>query len=192
MRYKVTTPSATEPLTLAEAKEHLRTITDDEDAQIEAWISVAREVVETVTRRALVTQTVTLKLDKWPCNRRIVLPLPPLLAVSAVQYVDGNGNTQTLSTSLYQVVNSGEPAYIVPAYNVTWPEVRAQPDSITITYTAGYGDADDVPARAKHAMKLLLSHMDQNREAVNVGNLVTEMPFGVKALLGSLDFGSYA
>lgn len=190
MRYKVTTQPATEPLTLEEAKEHLRLIDDADDSQVEMWISVAREVVEVVTRRALITQTITATLDRWLC--RIQLPMPPLIAVTSINYVDATGATQTLATNQYQVVASGEPAYIVAKHGVTWPTLLPQPDAITIVYTAGYGDADDVPARAKHAMKMLIGHMAENREAVNVGNLVTEMPFGVKALLGSLDWGFYA
>lgn len=191
MRYKVTTAPATEPITLAEAKEHLRILHDDEDAMIELWITASREAVETMTRRALITQTVTAKLDGWPSSLKIPLPLPPLISVSSITYVDSDGATQTLAANQYQVVASGEPAYIVPAYAVTWPTLRSQPDNVTIVFTAGYGAAASVPARAKQAMFLLMSHMNENREAVNIGNIVNEVPLGVKALCGMMNWGTF-
>lgn len=40
-----------------------------------------------------------------------------------------------------------------------------------------------IPASAKAAILLTLGHLYENREAVNVGNIVTEMPMGVQSLL---------
>ena len=40
-----------------------------------------------------------------------------------------------------------------------------------------------MPASVKAAILLTLGHLYENREAVNVGNIVTEMPMGAERLL---------
>lgn len=63
----ITAPSA-EPISIAEAKIHLR-VDDDmtaEDALIDAMIIATRMHAETICRRAFVTQVWTLYLDQFP------------------------------------------------------------------------------------------------------------------------------
>lgn len=50
----------------------------------------------------------------------------------------------------------------------------------------GYADADDsilLGDDVKAAMLLLIGHWYSNREAVNIGNITTAVPFAVEALL---------
>jgi len=61
-----TTAPAAEPVTLAEAKMHLRVIDSSEDSLISMLIASARQHAETITRRALVTQSWKLTLDQFP------------------------------------------------------------------------------------------------------------------------------
>lgn len=60
------TPPAEEPVTLAEAKAHLRVDIADDDMLISGLIVAARQYAETITRRALVTQSWRLALDRFP------------------------------------------------------------------------------------------------------------------------------
>lgn len=212
----VTAP-AEEPLTLAEAKAHLRVDASNEDDLIAALIVAARELAETRQRRALVTQTWDLTLDRWPYGGGyydrairqmgpgsplwlpntgqlpIELPRPPLQSVTSIAYVDPEGNSQTLDPSAY-VVSTGTPGRIAPAYGLTWPSIRNQIDAVTIRYVAGYGAASAVPKATKQAILLLVGHLYENREAVavNVGANILELPMGVEALLMADAFGSYA
>ena len=46
----------------------------------------------------------------------------------------------------------------------SWPSTSTRPDAVTVSYTAGYGSsADDVPARAKAAIKLILADLFEHR-----------------------------
>ena len=64
MGLKLATHPEVEPVTLAEAKAHLRLDTDADDAYVSALISAARERVELFLRRALITQSFVGRLDR--------------------------------------------------------------------------------------------------------------------------------
>lgn len=88
-----------EPVSLAEAKAHLRVEVNDENSLIQTLITAARQYVETATRRALLQQTWDDKLDAFPCGA-IVLPLSPVTSVTSITYLDTAGVSQTWSSSL--------------------------------------------------------------------------------------------
>lgn len=186
MILRVTTPPAVEPLTLAEMKAHLRVIGNDEDSTITAYLQVAREMCELESRRAFVTQTLTLGLEAWPLVDRIVLPRPPLQSVTSVTYIDYAGVTRTMPGADYIVDTASEPGRLILAYNASWPDATLRPGpAITITYVAGYGLAAAVPERYKHALRLLTGHYYENREQVvaTPGVTVAQMPDAVRSLL---------
>ncbi len=60
------TAPATEPVTTAEAKTHLRVDTSDDDTLIGTLITVARRRVENDSRHQLVTATWDYTLDRFP------------------------------------------------------------------------------------------------------------------------------
>lgn len=186
MAVTVVNVPATEPISLVEAKAHLRIDAADEDTVIMSLITVARQVAENYTNRALITQTLELTLDGFPADGGIIeVPRPRLQAVSTVTYADENGVTQTLAATEYQVDAKSEPGRIAPAFGKTWPSTRDQFNAATIRYTAGYGDATAVPEAIKASLKLLVAHLFENREPVNIGNIVNELPFAVEALLNT-------
>lgn len=187
-----TAPTA-EPITLGEAKSHLRLTSTDtaEDDLISSLIVAAREHVETYTNRALLTQTWYWKADGFPCGGApIVLPRPPLVSITSISYVDQNGATQTWAAGStgYQLVKPAGPkaqyARIAPSYGVWYPTTRCQPEAVTVEYVCGYGDETNVPESIKHAMKLLIGHWYENREAVDMAAAAAEVPIAVAALLG--------
>lgn len=180
-----TTDAATEPVTLAEARLHTKQDSDitADDALITALIKAARETVENITGRALITQTWRLTLDEFPGDGVIWVPRPNLIAVSSITYKDVDGNTQTLASNQYVADVDSLPGRIHRAYNVSWPNVRGDANCITITFTAGYGAAAAVPESYKAAIKLLVGNWYENREQSVAGGL-SEIPMGVQALLG--------
>lgn len=181
----VTAPAA-EPITLVEAKAHLRVDIADDDSLITALITAARQHVEVITRRALITQTWDLTLDTWPDGGAILMPLPPLQSVTSITYKDSAGTVYTMPATDYIVDKAEEPGRIVLAYGKTWPSVTLYPaGAITVRFTAGYGAASAVPQAIKQAILLLVGHWYESREAVVGGAVQREIPFAVEALLWS-------
>lgn len=178
-----------EPVATAEAKLHLRVDHTADDALIEQLVTAARQRVENVTWRSLVTQTLELTLDAWPRCGHIDVPRPPLQSVTSITYTDAAGTETVWPSALYQVVTQGTPARIVPAYGESWPtaasgSLRAA-NGIAVRYVAGYGDAAAVPALLKAAILLLVGHWYENREAVIVGAglTATPLPMAVESIL---------
>lgn len=177
----ITAPNS-EPLTTAEAKAHLRVDHSDDDAYIDALIKAARVYVESYLQRALITTEFRLNLDGFPASA--IELHPSLQAVSTLKYTDPDGVVQTWDSVNYVVDTDSVVGRLVPGYGLSWPSTRDMINAVQVTFTAGYGDnAADVPEPIRHAMRLLIGHLYENREAVNVGNIVSEMPFAIKALL---------
>ncbi|MXS81572.1 head-tail connector protein [Nitrosomonas oligotropha] len=143
------------------------------DPELRLLISAVRQKAESILKRYLITQTVDMYLD---CFESWEIRMPPLQSVTSIVYTDGNGIEQTLSASDYQVDSVGAPARITPAYNKTWPETREQMNAVRIRFVAGYGTAADVPECVRDWMLKRIKHAYDNRDPVNVGNIVTEFP----------------
>lgn len=187
MTITIVTPPESEPITLQQARDHLRVDGADEDDLIAALIATARDMAEVFTRRQLVEATLKLTLDAFPGEGVIRIPRPPLIAVTALQYIDTGGVEQTLDADRYQVDALGEPGRVVPAYGRQWPATRQMMNAVSVTYRAGY--ATGVPDLAKHLVKLLLAHLYENRNAV--GAPLEAMPLGVRSIAGLLGWGDY-
>lgn len=176
---------AIEPVSIADAKDHLRVSGNDEDAYISSLITAARQQVENTCGRALITQTWDMWVDQFPYSMDYVdIPKAPLQSVTSITYVDTAGATQTLSSSVYTVDSDSIPGRVYLAYNQTWPDVRSQRKAVKIRYVAGYGPTkEDVPLPIRHAMLLLIAHFYENREPINIGNTVTPIPLAFESLL---------
>ncbi len=180
-----------EPVSLDEAKAHLRVETDDEDGLIDGLIVAARELVETTTRRAVMPQTWDLVLDGFCASEyyrdgALILPKPPVTAVSSISYVDTTGTTQVLPSSQYRTELPAGPkamrARITEAYGVSWPSTRAVMGAVTIRFVCGYANEGAVPYGIKAAMLLLIGHWYARREASSDGAIGETVP-GVESLL---------
>ncbi len=187
-----------EPITLAEAKAHMRvesSVTDD-DVLHQALIQGAREWVENYCRRSLVQHTVTLKMDGFPgC---IKLPYGPVLSVTSVEYIDAAGATQEVAAANYMVDTASRPGRIVPNLGFVWPVPKqGQIDAVIVTYEAGYlpGSASptdyaaNIPEALKAAIKILVAFMDRNRD--NVDMVGAGVPQAVKLLLSPYEIRDF-
>lgn len=182
MAHVLVTAPATEPVSLTEAKLHLRVDATDEDTLITALITAARQLVEEETWRALVTQTWDYVADDWPEGDALAMPRPPLQSVTSITYVDADGVTQTMPAADY-IVDTYQHR-VVLADDADWPSDDLYPTSaVRVRYVAGYGAASAVPGPIKQAMLLLIGHLYESREAAIVGTIATELPLGVRALL---------
>lgn len=137
MGLKVVIQPAVEPVTLAEAKAHLRVDGSDEDGLIESLIVAAREACEHETDRAIPQQTLELLIDAFPVDG-IKLPRPPLVSVVSVKYIDVDGILQTVDSSDYYLDDGQEPAWVLPAYGFDWPSTRDEANAVRVQFEAGY------------------------------------------------------
>jgi uncharacterized phiE125 gp8 family phage protein len=190
------------PVSVADAKEHLRIVdTTEDDAYVGQLIDAATTWCEDYCDRTFADKQYTVAFDDF-FGTRIELPRPPvrLNAVSSgatvtISYVDTGGATQTLTfsqsgTQEFRLDRDHVPALVYPLYLGVWPSVRLDDKAVQITYLAGYGGAANVPTPAKHAIKMLVGHWYLSREAV--GNAGQNVPMGVAALLEPLKWKQYA
>ena len=190
------TPPAVEPVSVSEAKAHLRVDISDDDSYISTLITAAREWCEQYLDRTLINTQWTMRLDSFPYE--IELPRPPIATSGtattvAVTYTLGDDSTATLSASQYRVDRSATPGVVRQLRAGTWPANLDDQNAVTVTWWAGYGTSGaSVPAAIRHAMLMLVGHWyDGSRSGVLTGSISKEIEFGVKSLLDSQRWGSY-
>lgn len=175
MRLKLKTAPAVEPITLDEAKLHLKVDSADDNALISVLITTARQLAERETKRAFITQTWEMYLDF--AQTEIDIPKPPLQATGlSIKIIDTAGAETVVSTTLYDVdASENSPGRVKLKTGCSWPTHRNFA-SFIIEFKGGYGDdAADVPETLKQGILQLLSHLYDNRGA-------EEFPEGIKAL----------
>lgn len=180
MGLRLITPPAAEPLTLAEAKQHLNVTITNDDGYIASLITAVRTHLDGkdgILWRALATQTWELVLDKFPDD--ILVPLPPLQSVQSITYIDDAGVDRNLATDQYTVDTVSEPGWVVAGPN-GWPATGNYINAVTVRFIAGY---ETVPQPIKAAMLLMIGHFYENREDVVTGVTVTQLPNASEMLL---------
>lgn len=176
MALTMTAAPAAEPISLAEAKAHLRVDANDEDVLISSLVVAARLLAERTLGLALVTQGWSYFLDAWPQRGCISLPLSPVQAVSAVTVHDADGGSTVLDVNGYAVDVLSVPARLVLTA-ATLPVVTRAFNAFEVAFTAGYGNAaSDVPQPIRQALLLLVAHWFERREPVELGPGPQQVP----------------
>lgn len=185
-------PPAAPCVTLAQAKAHLRVLSDDEDVLIQSYLDGAIALCADHTGRALNATTWRQTFAAWaPC---LALTLAPVRDVVELTYVDADGAEQVLDPDDWEWIATPDGATV--HVTAPWPTTAARADAIRVEFDAGYdppgqtGSGDDpafvLPAQATQCVLLLVGYWFDQRSAVNVGNIVNDMPLGVAALLAQL------
>ena len=177
--FKVITPPS-DPVTLAEARLHLRVTDTSEDALITSLITASRVYCEHYTKRAIGSQTLELALEEFPSDDEIELPMSPVTAITYIKYIALDGTLTTLSPSAYSLDDYGHISRVLLPYNTYWPLTQDVDNAVFIRYVAG---AATTPAPVLAAMKLLIGNLYENRESVVIGQTAIELPMSVKSLL---------
>lgn len=153
------TPAEAEPVGVDETMTFLNIGNEDDAYKVDGLIAAARQAVEDITGRALVTQTWEDRLCIFPCSvGQIQILRPVLQTIVSVKYLDSDGVLQTLVNTAYGVDTAPLFGRIYPAYGTAWPTVRSQPGAVQIRYQAGYGEPEDVPEPIRLAIKLMVGH----------------------------------
>lgn len=176
------------PVTVAEAKAHLRIDHNDDDSLIETIIQAAAGQIDGPYGAGLILspQDWELSLDGFPSL--IELPLWPVTAIKVIEYTDADGDLQILDPSVYVFDLSSNPARIARDYNKQWPIVRRVLSNVRIEFTAGF---DTVPADLKQALLLLIGHWYENRDAAIIGTIAADTPFAFNAIIDRYRVGAF-
>lgn len=161
----VTGPTA-EPITLAEAKRQLFLAESDtsQDAELVSRIQAAREQWEHDTDTYLLTQTLSVTLERFE-EREIELNGRPIQSITHIKYYDENDTLQTFSSAKYSF--NAQEQEIELKWQEQWPVTAIRWDAVTITYVAGNTSLAAVPAIAKQAMLLLITYYQYSNRGDN-------------------------
>ena len=153
MPLRLVRDAAVEPMSIADAKLHLRVDIQDDDVLIGALIAAARRFAENLTQRALICQAWKLVIDSFPGptligvpwgktftlpKHAIVLEKSRVQQVTSIDYLDMGGNPQVMAPNLYTVDYTSEPCRITPVFGQIWPIPLPQIGSVEVDFTAGY------------------------------------------------------
>lgn len=192
MKYKITKQVSTEPISLEEARSHLRISPfgnpprHPDDSYIEYTVSASREWCEQYLNRALATQTITMVLSEFP-RSGIKLPLNPVQSIISISYLDKNNALQTISANDYYLDSFDGVIYFNDGYN--YPSISSRENSIIINYIAGYADGSNktpIPFPIKAAILLLVANFYENRQQDQLGSTkvtFNSLPMGIYNLL---------
>jgi len=165
-----------EPVSIPEQQYHISLNSDvspEDDSMIEDNIKSAREHVENITRRALLTQTWDYYLDRFPAENAFKLPFGNLKTVTHVKYTDSAGTQTTMTAGTDYIVetNGDQCGRIVLPYGVSWPSFTAYPSNpIVVRYVCGWTTAVSVPSTIRSAVKMIALDLYENREAQQFSN----------------------
>lgn len=190
MRYGLSVYAAPSnlPVLLGEVKNYIRVNDDvtEDDALIVGLMQSATKLAESYLNRHLITQTLDLTLDCFPSSDYgvIYLPKAPVQSITSITYVDDNGATQTWGASNYLLDSKQEPARLTTAYNISYPSIREQLNSVTIRHVVGYGaNPSDVPENIRVAIMLLVGEMYNSRQESVYGVSVSQVSITADRLL---------
>ncbi|MEH3107146.1 MAG: hypothetical protein PGN09_07650 [Sphingomonas fennica] len=152
-----------EPVSIAEARYQARIGDDATDATVEGYIARARGWVERHTGHLLVERPITVAFDRFDRLRLREWPVKPETAV--LTYRDRTGATVPLPV---RMVAGSRPARILPTAGAYWPACATEADAISVTVTAGYASASDIPGDLVQAMLVLIAAYYVDREGGEV------------------------
>jgi uncharacterized phiE125 gp8 family phage protein len=119
----------------------------------------------------------------------IDIPLPPLISVDGIFYIDGSASEVEIDPAGYTVDTVSEPGRVVPI-NVSWPQAACVPNAVRIRFTAGYLTSDsppldNVPKPITSAILMYIGDLYANRETMLTGQgaAAVTLPWASEQLL---------
>jgi len=180
--YQVITPASTYPVSLTEAKSHLKVDTTADDTYIESIIKAATQLSEEYTNRFFIDTVIEQTCSSFADLQTLFKS--KVSSVVTVRYYDNDNSLQTLNPTIYNALLNYEPSQIQLADGQSFPSITKRNDAVVARYTVGYGAAaSDVPDVIKQAILLTIGNFYQNRNSVVIGRIATELPMNVKWLL---------
>lgn len=191
---RVVTPPklSAEPLTLDQAKAHLRVgkpgVTHPDDAHIQRMLSASRRAVENYCNRIIAVSTFEAKADYFDADL-----MAPAVVINSVSYLSAEPvPTQTVLPigATWEIGANPMKPSIRLRPGQSWPSVYTREDSVIINFDAGQAPEDVEPALA-HAILMTLGDMHDHRESTVAVMSITpwELPLGVRFLMNPYRLG---
>jgi len=162
MKYNLITPASTLPVSVADAKSHLRVTHSNHDNLIEDLIWGAAREFENRANVVLSAQTWDLVMDSDEVKERIEFLKYPVLGVTSISYYDTDNTLQTVtgtsSNREYISFINGRPAAVDFIVDET-PSTYDRVDAMTIRFLAGYST---LPYDIKQALLAWIFRMYEN------------------------------
>lgn len=172
MPLKLTSPPALEPVSLAEAKAHLRIQHADDDIYISRLITAARKHIEQRFGLACITQSASYYVDHWPAHRTVLLPLHPVTAIVDVIIYGDTDTPATLDPAHYFLDNVSKPSRLVLRLGRPLPQAGRSANGFEVKFTAGFGASPtSVPEDVRQAILFTVAawFAERGDEAVEPG-----------------------
>lgn len=194
MKIQTITSATGNVLSLKEAKLHIRltTANTDHDAYLNAIIPAAEQETENYLGRRLMFQKMKVYFDYFPAYDSLEIPFPPLRSIptTGLVYTNSSDGSTTFSSSKWSADTVSEPGRLVIKYDYDWPSNSlALNNPIAVEFNCGYSSSGTssggrfVPALIKHAIKLTLGDMYEDRENTIIGQTVVSIPMTARRLL---------
>lgn len=172
------------PATPEEMRSQVRMTATDEDAVLLGYVQAATAAIELRLGRKLITQTFDVYYTGL--SDPMILPFAPLgsAGVTSVKYLDASQVLQTLATSVWEAGEKHRLPTVRLKYNQTYPATLGHADDVVIRAPFGYGTSgSSVPQPIRQAIMLFAAHLNENREPVNIGNIVNVIPYTIEDLI---------
>ena len=176
-----------EPISVADAKIHMRIDHTSEDGLIAGLIAAARDEVEAQTGLALIDQDWRLTTDGIAPSGIITLKRHPVREVLSVTLFDADGAASLLDPSHYLLDCHARPAILCIEKR---PAASSYANGIEIDFKAGFGESGaDVPDGLKRAVLLLVAHWYEFRAGFGASDQPVSWPPGFDRLVARWKLG---
>ncbi|MBY6113298.1 phage gp6-like head-tail connector protein [Mameliella alba] len=172
---------------LADARDHLRIIETDFDAEIDRVRAASSAVLDVDAEGfgglgfPLVASQFIAKAGCFS-PEVLRLPFPRVTAVDAIKYVAPDGSVGTVDPATYMLARDGRRVRVHLLAGNAWPALADRPDAVRLTFTAGWPDVASVPEDIKAAARMLIGHFFENRMAATGEYIPHDIAIGIDDL----------
>lgn len=163
MGLKVIAVTGAEPVSLSDVTNWIRYTGTLQNSVITSLITAAIAEVENWTNKTVVEKDYQLTQQQF--TSIINFPVSTVQSITSIQYLDSEDNLQTVASSVYGLDNISEINQVFQKNTGTgFPFSNGEPNSVQINFTSSF-NGDVVPEDTKTAIKIIVAHMYEEREA---------------------------
>jgi uncharacterized phiE125 gp8 family phage protein len=165
----LSTPPTGEPISLAEAKAHLRLTINDDDAYINTLIIAARRAVESRYGINIMQQSWSLFADSWPADGIFHLPLWPVISVESLTTFSEDDTLVLIDAAHYYLDQATRPPRLALRRGRVFAPPGRKINGLKLNFTTGFGAV--VPQEIKQALLAVVADWYQHRGDETGGTL---------------------